>query len=205
MSQDRVHSPLQTHMIKSISINNTPYTMIPGNTQNTQPTHVISSPSTSHNSKKHPKHSKGIQTAGTPNKTNHPFGNLITGAKPPSSVRILLQNVNGIQKARSWNELSSFSQKVKDLQVDIVGAAETNLKWNFKQKQQVKGILQKHHKTTSVTTSSSKEECFSAYHPGRTLTTILNKYVGRIQTAIHDPTSLGRWSGFKLNTNFGHY
>jgi hypothetical protein len=208
MPQDRIHSPLGINMIESSSIYATSPSHSPGNKQNTQPTHAISSQSstsTSHSTQQHPKYSTGIQTTVTPNKTNHPFGNLITGAKPPNSVRILFQNVNGIQKARSWNELSSFSQKIKDLEVDIVGAAETNLKWNFKRNQQAKAILQKHHKTTSVTTSSNKEECFSAYQPGGTLTSILNKYVGRIQTAIHDPTSLGRWSGFKLNTNFGHY
>jgi hypothetical protein len=146
---------------------------------------------------------KGIQSILTPNNKNTPFGNLISAEKPPNTVRIWFQNVNGIQKAQSWQELSSFSQKARDLQVDIVGTSETNLKWNFKRNQQARAILQRHHKTTSLTTSSTSEDCLTAYQPGGTLTAILNKYVGRIQTAIRDPTSLGRWSGFKLNTNFG--
>jgi hypothetical protein len=86
----------------------------------------------------------------------------------------------------------------------MFGAAETNLKWTFKRNQQAKAILHAHHKTCSITTSSNREECFTAYQPGGTLTSVLNKFVGRIQTSIHDPSSLGRWSGFKMNTNFGH-
>jgi hypothetical protein len=101
--------------------------------------------------------------------------------------------------------MTSFSQRIKTLQVDMFGAAETNLKWNFKRNQQAKAILQKHHKTCSVNTSSNREECISSYQPGGTLTTVLNKYVGRIKTSIYDSSSLGRWSGFKLNTNFGHH
>jgi hypothetical protein len=98
----------------------------------------------------------------------------------------------------------SIQQKIMNLQIDMFGAAETNLKWNFKRNQQAKSILQKHHKTCSVTTSSNREDCISAYQPGGTMTAILNKFVGRIQTTIYDSSSLGRWSGFKLNTNFGH-
>jgi hypothetical protein len=50
----------------------------------------------------------------------------------------------------------------------------------------------------------NKEESLTAYQPGGTLTAIFHKYVGRITTTIKDPTSLGRWSGFKLHTNFGY-
>jgi hypothetical protein len=84
----------------------------------------------------------------------------------------------------------------------MFGAAETNLKWNVKRNQQAKAILHKHHKTCSVNTSSNREECISAYQPGGILTMVPNKYVGRIQTHIYDSSSLGRWSGFKLNTKF---
>jgi hypothetical protein len=146
----------------------------------------------------------GIQRTLTPQNNNSSFGDQITSPKHPNSIRIAFQNVNGIQKAKSWNELKSLSNKLTKLNIDIFGAAETNLKWTFARNQQVKTILQKSQKTCSISTSSNKEESFSAYQPRGTLTAIFHKYVGRISTIIHDPTPLGRWSGFKLHTNFGH-
>jgi hypothetical protein len=173
------------------------------NTQSTYNTLSQNTVETTH-SHTHPSHTKQLQPTITPTKHNNPFGDLITSPKTPNSVRIFFQNVNGMHKGKSWHELASFSKKINTLGVDLFGAAETNIKWNFTRNQQAKAILHKHHKTCSITTSSNREECFTAYQPGGTLTSVLNKFVGRIQTCIHDPSSLGRWSGFKLNTNFGH-
>jgi hypothetical protein len=107
-------------------------------------------------------------------------------------------------KANSWNELNTFSRQLHDLQIDICGVTETNLKWNNSRSQQAKNILQKHSTISSIHTSSNREECLSSYQPGGTTTAIRNKLVGRITSTIQDPTTLGRWSGYKLTTNFGH-
>jgi hypothetical protein len=37
------------------------------------------------------------------------------------------------------------------------------------------------------------------------MTAMFNKYTGRISAPIYDTTPLGRWSGFKVTTNFGSY
>jgi hypothetical protein len=206
-SQDRIHSPLRQNMVTT---NMTTHNISPTTTQTTshsQSTEETFSQDTlsSQVQRSHKPNNNYIQPKITKGKGNIPFGDLLQSPKPQHTVRFLFQNVNGIQKANSWKEFSSFSQKITQVQVDVFGAAETNLKWNHKLNQQAKSILQKHHKNCSINTSSNREECYSAYQPGGTLTTILNKYVGRIQSSIIDKSSLGRWSGFRMNTNFGHY
>jgi hypothetical protein len=202
LTQDRVHSPIRTTMIANMPISPIPDVQDYTETQSTQ---ISTSQDTTTSQNLHSYANTGsIQSTLTPKKNNIPFGDLITSPKHPNSIRIAFQNVNGIQKAKSWNELKSFSHKLSTLNVDIFGAAETNLKWTFARNQQVKAILQKTHNMCSISTSSNKEESLTAYQPGGTLTAIFHKYVGRITKTIQDPTSLGRWSGFKLHTHFGH-
>jgi hypothetical protein len=167
------------------------------------PTQTQKSPSTLQEAK--PCYPTTIQQVITPPKNNFPFGDIITSTKDLKTVRILHKNVNGIQKAKSWNELSNFSTQLSSLQIDICGLTETNLQWNNIRNQQARNILNKNSTLTALQTSSNREECCTSYQPGGTLTAVRNKLVGRIATTIHDNTQLGRWSGFKFNTNFGHH
>jgi hypothetical protein len=152
-----------------------------------------------------PTSTTGIQQVLKPINYNIPFGDSLSSPKLDNTIRILFQNVNGVQKGKSWNELSSFSKKARQFSVDIFGAAETNINWNFLRNLQAKSVLSKYGGNFSITTSSNIEETLSAYQPGGTLTAIFNKYTDRSHSTIQDPTSLGRWSGFKLNTNLGHH
>jgi hypothetical protein len=136
-------------------------------------------------------------------KTNYPFGDILYTTKPPNTFRILYNNVNGIYKGNSWEELKKFSYKIKTMQIDVCGLAEMNLKWTPTNSQQAKSVLQKHNKQSFIVTPSNREECLSSYQPGGTATIICSKYIGRICAQIHDATTLGRWSGVKLFTNFG--
>lgn len=144
-----------------------------------------------------------VQRVITKPKDNIPFGDLLSSPKPKNTTRFLFQNVNGIYKGGSWNDLSSLSRKLAPLQVDVFGAAETNINWNHTRNQQAKNILQRHSKICSVSTSSNAEKNPTSYQPGGTISAMFGKYTGRISSNIRDPTGLGRWSGFKLTTNLG--
>lgn len=148
--------------------------------------------------------SETIQKVLSPFKTNYPFGDLLRNPKPKNAIRILFKNINGIQKGHSWNELSTFSSQLSQHNIDICGTAETNLRWTPRLHHQAKTILRKHSSNIAIHTSSNKEECATSYQPGGTLTIIRNKLASRITKSITDKTNLGRWSGFKLRTNFGH-
>jgi hypothetical protein len=145
-----------------------------------------------------------LQQVITPIKDNSPFGDFIPTNKPKNTIRLLFKNVNGIHKAKSWTELQNLSQQLENWNIDMFGAAETNIKWNYARNQQARRALQKHSRNCVLHTSSNSEDSFSGYQPGGTLTTIRNELAGRIASIIHDKTNLGRWSGFKLHTNFHH-
>jgi hypothetical protein len=83
--------------------------------------------------------------------------------------------------------------------VDIIGLAETNIAWNDKHKRDANSQTIKHYKKSHIIqTSSSIETSYSSYQPGGAATITTGNYTGRIESAINDPSGLGRWSGFKL-------
>jgi hypothetical protein len=56
-----------------------------------------------------------------------------------------------------------------------------------------------------MSTSSLTNQGYTYYQPGGTSTAIFGNSTGRIVTQITDESKLGRWSGFKLNTNGTSY
>jgi hypothetical protein len=145
-------------------------------------------------------HSHLIQQVLTPTKTNLPFGNLITETKDKHTFRIFYQNVNSIFKFKSWNTLEQATKEMKINSVDIIGFAETNIKWDVRKTNAVKNIFQRQYKVCSIATSSHQEKCRTEYQPGGTLTAITSKYTGKVLKTIHDASGMGRWSGFTMAT-----
>jgi hypothetical protein len=91
---------------------------------------------------------------------------------------------------------------MKNASIDVIGLAETNLKWNSNCSNVVRSIFQKQYKIAQVSVASNDETCMTCYQPGGALTAITSKYSGRITGKINDDKNLGRWSGFTLSTNF---
>jgi hypothetical protein len=145
-----------------------------------------------------------IQQLITPIQNNIPFGDILTTDKQHNTIRILFKNVNGIYKANSWYELTNLSKQLDNYGVDIFGAAETNLNRTNMKTHQAKNVIHRHSRMTSMHTSSNTEGTTSSYQPGGTMIIVRNKTASRISEPIHDQTGLGRWSGVKLHTNFGH-
>jgi hypothetical protein len=117
---NRTASP--THSVQSIQSSNPPHTT------DTQETATQIDGDAYHETPR----DNLIQTTLTDSTDNLPFGDILSNVKPANSIRIVLQNVNGIHKAKSWLELNKLATNIKELEIDIFGAVETNLKWNFK-------------------------------------------------------------------------
>jgi hypothetical protein len=142
-----------------------------------------------------------IQHTIPPPTENFPFGDLLSSTKPAGAIRLFFQNVNGIRSYNSWAPWANACNSLNDLQVDIFGIAETNLKWNTRLQETARSICQRHYHSALLSVSSSTDPTRTEYQPGGTATIITNKWTGRSTTSIHDHSGLGRWSGFKLRRN----
>ena len=130
----------------------------------------------------------------------HPtiLGQPIT-IKHPDSVRLLLQNPNGISSEDDCFQYKLYMEQMKSLDVDIVALSETNINWrNYN----VYKNIQEHRKTTFIHShhivSSSTKTFDTPYQPGGCSLTLCKHTTGRYHSSISDP--LGRWSIVHLNT-----
>jgi hypothetical protein len=127
---------------------------------------------------------------------NLPFGNLITTPKHKNNIRLFFNNINGIYTYSTWTQLQKTIKDINNLSIDIVGFAETNIKWDHRNEGIVWKAFQQQYKSCNIATSSNSEKCLSQYQPGGTLTAITNNLTGHIRSKINDDI-LGRWSGFQ--------
>jgi hypothetical protein len=124
--------------------------------------------------------------------------------KKEGTIRIFFQNVNSIYKFKSWETLKDTGKALNNLHIDIIGFAETNLKWTFRTINQARCILQQSCSLIQLTTSSSNEPTRTPFQPGGTMTIAKDKYTGRIIGTIKDESNMGRWSGYKFSTTLQH-
>lgn len=146
-------------------------------------------------------HPTTTQQVITPPIDNLPFGDLLQSTKPTDSIRFLFQNINGIRSYNEWSPWTHACHSLQELQVDIFGIAETNIKWNKKHQTTARRLCQRHYNSALIATSSSNDITKTDYQPGGTATIITNKWTGRSTSNIHDTSGLGRWSGFKMRRN----
>lgn len=121
-------------------------------------------------------------------------------AKPPGTLRIYYQNINGAKHSHSWTRWTAGHLALNNWQVDIAALVETNTSWTYTNIKEAsyQGRTQ-HHKQFRITTAHS-EECFdSDYKPGGSACTTHGPWIGRITNKIHDTSGLGRWTGFQYN------
>jgi hypothetical protein len=140
----------------------------------------------------------------TSTKDNHPIGNIMDNSnKPNNTICIYLKNINGIKCYNKWNNLKTACSELKKMNVDIFGITETNLNWNTKSRMEARQIIQQkdNYFSAQLATSSNKQPTLTHYQPGGTDTAITNKWTGRITKQINDTSGMGRWSGFKMQTN----
>jgi hypothetical protein len=140
-----------------------------------------------------------------PRKDNFPFGDLLTVVKNDDSLRIYLQNANGIRPYSSWDRWRTACHKLAELKNDIFGTVETNIDWNSNLQATARRISQSAYQSSLVSTSSSSDHGISDFQPGGTITTITEKWTGRAVKSFADTRGLGRWSGYTLQRSNNTY
>jgi hypothetical protein len=137
-------------------------------------------------------------------KDNYPFGDILQ-KKEKNTIRLFFRNINGIFKANSWTPLHTSCQQLITAEVDIVGFAETNIKWDIRRHNQTSQAFKRVYKQCTISTASGSKTCVLAYQPGGTVTVATGKYTGRITKNIKDTNSMGRWTGLRFATNYDHF
>ena len=134
-----------------------------------------------------------------PTDCNHLFGHPLP-QKSHTSIRILLQNPNGISHDDECFDFKLYMEQMNSLYVDIIALSETNINWKD---YSVYKHTSHHRKTTFVHSqhipSSSARTFDTPYQPGGCSLTICNHVTGRYHSSYSDP--LGRWSVIHLNTS----
>jgi hypothetical protein len=140
-------------------------------------------------------------------KDNYPFGNILENNKPNNHIRLYFKNINGAKNYNSWEIWEHACYTLKSYSVDIFGVSETNIKWNAKLRSEARAKCQKQdiYNKVLIDTSSSIDQTINNYQPGGTATLITNKWTGRATQPINDTSGMGRWSGYKLQTNTNTY
>ena len=65
-------------------------------------------------------------TSEKPPDMNKKWGDQLL-SKSTETMRIIFQNINGVQSATNWNKWRDIVSEMSEQQVDILGLAETNI------------------------------------------------------------------------------
>jgi hypothetical protein len=117
--------------------------------------------------------------------------------KPPNTIRLYFQNINGINK-NNWSDWTEAARNIKQANIDIFGCPETNIWWTEEKRKYAQYIIQTHLKQANMSVAGSSEGSITNYQPGGVTNCIAGKYTGRIIEHIHDESGLGRWAGHVL-------
>jgi hypothetical protein len=125
---------------------------------------------------------------------NQPSGDILSEEKTKDTLRIYFQNANGIS-TNKWMDWTHATTLVKNLQIDILGIAETNVNWTEPRRQYAQHILKQNVQQSHISASSSTEVGCEEYQPGGVASCITGKWTGNIIETISDKSGLGRWAG----------
>jgi hypothetical protein len=100
---------------------------------------------------------------------------------------------------------SDALKSLRDLQVDIIGCAETKIEWTDRDRQQAVSYAKCQFGHTTIATSNSDYSVGYKHQPGGTAMILTKNTSSRYHSKINDPSGLGRWSGFKLYAKENKY
>ena len=132
------------------------------------------------------------------------YGDSITNAKQPRTIRIYFQNIKGLSYTTTREDSKYVFNHLANLQVDIAGLAETNSAWQhqFLRNELIfasRSIGAGNVTRTSFASPSKTIDlvpCDEIFQAGGSITTTLGTWVTTVfGPDIQDPTGLGRWSG----------
>jgi hypothetical protein len=188
------NNPIVNIKISSAQVINSTSTLNVAPSESIQPSQPLNSPSISTPS------ISNITTSPSP-KSNFPFGSLLSARKSPESIRFYFNNINGIRPYNDWTRWRSAIHTLFQLNVDIIGTAETNLDWTPASRNIARTTCQSFYQNAILTTSSSIDHAKTDFQPGGTLTTVTGKWTGRCFNTVTDKSGMGRWLGHSLQTS----
>eukprot|EP00957_Ditylum_brightwellii_P072047 5476105-Ditylum_brightwellii.AAC.1 len=94
-------------------------------------------------------------------------------------MRIYFQSVNGGLKGADWDRMRYTLEQMKQLGVDAIGFAETNIPFSSLNRETVRHLMgQIFDSQSRPTMLASNVPCATTTQPGGTKTGIVGKYVG---------------------------
>jgi hypothetical protein len=124
----------------------------------------------------------------------------------PSCFRIYFQNINGLTAGKSMERWHDTVTTMHHKKCEIFGLAETNTNWDsYNIKTNINRIINRYNVNSYTTLSRNRynPDKNSRFQPGGTLQSCTGHWKSRCISTIHDPRSMGRWTGqtFQLKNN----
>jgi hypothetical protein len=126
------------------------------------------------------------------------WGHVMEATNNQTTLRIILQNPNGIQPHISYSDFLFGLHMCESVGAGILCLAETNLNWEPKQLAAAKKCFRKTWSHSCIQPSQGAELFDSSYQPGGTLTAVVVCWTSRVEEKGGDPYGLGRWSFIAL-------
>jgi hypothetical protein len=120
---------------------------------------------------------------------------------PTNTLRIILQNPNGINPHISANTNITAHSRIRALNVGVLCLPETNVNWSVhNHRLDNNSMLDRLHRPSKTAYSSQQPtlQPNSYYLPGGTCTTALGPFVSKVISTLVDTSKMGRWSGLIL-------
>jgi len=122
------------------------------------------------------------------------WGHIMEPIDPKETLRLLLQNPNGIQPHFSYSDFLFSLHVSENVGVGILSMPETNMNWQPHHISATKKCFKKNWEHSCIQCSQSEEEFENTYKPGGTLTAVMGTWTSRVIEKGIDPYGMGRWS-----------
>ena len=110
------------------------------------------------------------------------------------TFRAVFNNVNGISPRDKFAKAHIIGSSGDMLQADLIGMAETNVHWSYKDaRSQCINVLRNYWSSSKVATSASGMGFGKIVQPGGTMSIVANGWAARSRVSS-DTSSLGRWT-----------
>ena len=135
--------------------------------------------------------------------SNLSWGHSLKLDKPTDTIRIFLQNPDGLSASNKFRKFEILCQHLYTYDADVACLPETCTDWKRPQSlTQCSTLARKYWKQAHLFTSCSTVHATHRYLPGGTATMILGNLTGRIISSGCD-NPLGRWSFVRLRGHDG--
>lgn len=140
-----------------------------------------------------------LQSAPSFHEMEETWGHALECIDTSKTLRIILQNPNGLKAYHQKGELLLNLQTCNSIGAGVLSLPETNTNWsNGKNNRILRETLKTVWNHSTYQTSASSESFISDYKPGGTATIVVDHWTSRVIDKGVDPFGLGRWSYLTL-------